>query len=162
MSAVEQVIRVEVRDLGPIPRLLPEEERELVERILRHDPVATALLIQASTPLITSIAHEYELSGIPLLDIISHGQNGAMNALKRFDPARHAAFTVFAVPFIRRAIQQRLDRRVKAIAARMHPVAPSPTEVRVPGVEFIASGGSGMLHPEIAADRGAAFGGGKR
>jgi DNA-directed RNA polymerase sigma subunit (sigma70/sigma32) len=149
VNTVEQDIRIEVRAVGPIRRLAPYEESELVERSRRNDPDATARLIQASMPLITSIAHEYKLSGIPLLDLISHGQLGAMTALKYFDPMRDDVFAAFAAPFIRRAIQEHLDRRVTILAARMHPVAPPQGDSRVPGVAFIAASGSGMLHPEI-------------
>ena len=106
---------VELRTIGRIPNLLPDDEQKLMERVQLQDRDARARMILAKIPLVVAVAAEYEPLGLSCLDLIAEGQSGLEHAVDRFDPGRGISFSVFAATLIRQSIERALLKRGKAL-----------------------------------------------
>ena len=106
-------VRVEVRTIGRIPNLLPDDEQKLMERARPQDRDARARMILARIPLVVAVAAEYERSGLSFLDLIAEGQSGLEIAVDRFGPGFGISFGVFAAALIRQSIESALLTRGK-------------------------------------------------
>jgi RNA polymerase sigma-32 factor len=89
------------------PLLSPDEELELARRWRdRHDEEAADKLVTSHLRLVAKIAMGYRNYGFPVGDLISEGNAGMMQAVKRFDPDRGARLATYAMWWIRAAIQE--------------------------------------------------------
>jgi RNA polymerase primary sigma factor len=86
--------------------LSKEEEQELGYSIKQGDKEALAKLVNANLKFVISVAYKFKNSGLPLLDIISQGNLGLMEAAIRYDPTRGVKFISYAVWWIRQYIVQ--------------------------------------------------------
>ena len=66
----EDDIRQYLREIREIPRLTPEEERELARRCAQGDEEAIRKMVNANLRMVVSVAMEYSGRGVPLLDLI--------------------------------------------------------------------------------------------
>ncbi len=98
------------RYLGEIrkfPMLTPEEEFMLAKRWREHsDSEAAHRLVTSHLRLVAKIAMGYRGYGLPLNELISEGNVGMMQAVKRFDPDRGFRLATYAMWWIRAAIQE--------------------------------------------------------
>ena len=89
------------------PMLEVEEERQLARRWLEHeDPEAACRLVNSHLRLVAKIAKGFLGYGLPLSELISEGNVGMMQAIKRFDPERGFRLSTYAMWWIRAAIQE--------------------------------------------------------
>ncbi len=89
------------------PMLAVEEEFMLAKRWLKHeDPDAAARLVNSHLRLVAKIAKGFQGYGLPLGDLISEGNVGMMQAIRRFDPDRGFRFSTYAMWWIRASIQE--------------------------------------------------------
>jgi RNA polymerase sigma-32 factor len=87
--------------------LAPEEEYMLAKRWREHeDPDAAHRLVTSHLRLVAKIAMGYRGYGLPLSELISEGNVGMMQAVKRFDPDRGFRLATYAMWWIRAAIQE--------------------------------------------------------
>ena len=87
--------------------LEPEEEYMLAKRWNEHeDPEAAHRLVTSHLRLVAKIAMGYRGYGLPLSELISEGNVGMMQAVKRFDPDRGFRLATYAMWWIRAAIQE--------------------------------------------------------
>src|SRR5205807_2272232 len=104
----EQLLKSNLRwyknEIGKIPRLTPDEEKILGIKAHEGDPKAIELLVNANLRLVVSIARNYEKSGVNLMDLIQVGNEGLLEAARRFDPSRGTRFVSFATWWIRQPI----------------------------------------------------------
>jgi DNA-directed RNA polymerase sigma subunit (sigma70/sigma32) len=77
-----------LREVGRVPLLTPDEEIELGRSIRNGDPAARERMIYSNLRLVVTIARDYVDFGLPLLDLISEGNTGLMEAVGRFDPGK--------------------------------------------------------------------------
>src|ERR1041385_4426836 len=78
-------------EIKKFPILSPEEEYKLGQRWTEHqDPDAAARLVNSHLRLVAKIAMGYRGYGLPLAELISEGNIGLMQAVRRFDPAHGA------------------------------------------------------------------------
>jgi len=89
-----------------IPRLTPEEERELAKRCADGDEVAIRAMVCANLRLVVSVAKEYAGRGIPLLDLIQEGSIGLLAAVQKFDYTLEFRFSTYATKWIRQGISR--------------------------------------------------------
>src|SRR3974390_1043520 len=96
-----------LQEIRQFPMLAPEEEYMLAKRWREHgDPDAAQRLVTSHLRLVAKIAMGYRGYGLPLSELISEGNVGMMQAVKRFDPERGFRLSTYAMWWIRAAIQE--------------------------------------------------------
>jgi RNA polymerase sigma-32 factor len=89
------------------PMVEPQEEYMLAKRWRQHgDTAAAHRLVTSHLRLVGKIALGYRGYGLPIADVISEGNVGLMQAVKRFDPDRGFRLTTYAMWWIRASIQE--------------------------------------------------------
>ena len=83
--AVDDPVRMYLKDIGRIPLLNQEREQQLSELIAQGDEKAKNELVEANLRLVVSIAKRYVGKGIFFLDLIQEGNLGLMKAVDKFD-----------------------------------------------------------------------------
>ncbi len=96
-----------LQEIRAFPLLAPEEEQMLARRWREHqDAEAAHKLVTSHLRLVAKIAMGYRGYGLPIAEVISEGNVGLMQAVKRFDPDRGFRLTTYAIWWIRAAIQE--------------------------------------------------------
>jgi len=96
-----------LQEIRKFPLLDPEEEYMLAKRWREHsDPQAAQRLVTSHLRLVAKIAMGYRGYGLPLSELISEGNVGMMQAVKRFDPDRGFRLATYAMWWIRASIQE--------------------------------------------------------
>ena len=96
-----------LRDIRKFPLLDPDEEFMLAKRWREHDDTEAAhRLVTSHLRLVAKIAAGYRGYGLPMGELISEGNVGMMQAVKRFDPERGFRLATYAMWWIRAAIQE--------------------------------------------------------
>jgi RNA polymerase sigma-32 factor len=96
-----------LQEIRKFPMLEPDEEYMLAKRWAEHeDPEAAHRLVTSHLRLVAKIAMGYRGYGLPLSELISEGNVGMMQAVKRFDPDRGFRLATYAMWWIRAAIQE--------------------------------------------------------
>src|ERR1700694_2993830 len=96
-----------LQEIRKFPMLEPEEEYMLAKRWKeRQDPDEGRPLVTSHLRLVAKIAMGYRGYGLPLSELISEGNVGMMQAVKRFDPDRGFRLATYAMWWIRAAIQE--------------------------------------------------------
>jgi RNA polymerase sigma-32 factor len=96
-----------LQEIRKFPMLEPETEFMLAKRWTEHeDPEAAQSLVTSHLRLVAKIAMGYRGYGLPLSELISEGNVGMMQAVKRFDPDRGFRLATYAMWWIRAAIQE--------------------------------------------------------
>jgi len=96
-----------LQEIRKYPMLTPDEELELSKRWRDHEDMAAAhKLVTSHLRLVAKIAMGYRGYGLPLGELISEGNVGMMQAVKRFDPERGFRLATYAMWWIRAAIQE--------------------------------------------------------
>lgn len=89
------------------PVLTQEEETYFARRWRQHsDRDAAYRLVTSHLRLVAKIAMRYRGYGLPIADIVSEGNIGLMQAVRRFDPERGVRLSTYATWWIRAAIQE--------------------------------------------------------
>ena len=116
----EDDIRQYLREIREIPRLTPEEERELARRCAQGDEEAIRKMVNANLRLVVSVAKEYSGRGVPLLDLIQEGSIGLLAAARKFDYTRDLRFSTYATKWIRQGVTRCLLNHAGAIRVPVH------------------------------------------
>jgi RNA polymerase sigma-32 factor len=96
-----------LQEIRRFPMLQPEEEFMLAKAWREHaDPQAAHKLVTSHLRLVAKIAMGYRGYGLPLSELISEGNVGMMQAVKRFEPDRGFRLATYAMWWIRAAIQE--------------------------------------------------------
>jgi RNA polymerase sigma-32 factor len=96
-----------LQEIRRFPMLEPEEEFMLAKRWREHgDSEAAHRLVTSHLRLVAKIAMGYRGYGLPLSELISEGNVGMMQAVKRFDPDRGFRLATYAMWWIRASIQE--------------------------------------------------------
>jgi RNA polymerase sigma-32 factor len=94
-------------EIRKFPMLEPNQEFMLAKAWQQHeDPEAAHQMVTSHLRLVAKIAMGYRGYGLPLSEIISEGNVGLMQAVKRFDPDRGFRLATYAMWWIRAAIQE--------------------------------------------------------
>jgi len=109
-----------LREIGRIPLLTPQQEIELAEKIKKGNAAARERMINSNLRLVVTIAHDYANLGLPLLDLISEGNIGLTKAVERFDPAKGAKLSTYAMWWIKQSIKRALANQGKTIRLPVH------------------------------------------
>ncbi len=100
-------LSIYLQEIKKFPILTPEEEYMLAKRYKEHgDSDAAHKLVTSHLRLVAKIAMGYRGYGLPVTDLISEGNVGIMQAVKKFDPERGFRLATYAMWWIRAQIQE--------------------------------------------------------
>jgi RNA polymerase sigma-32 factor len=98
-------------EIRRFPMLAKDEEYMLAKRFAEHqDPDAAQRLVTSHLRLVAKIAMGYRGYGLPIGEVISEGNVGLMQAVKRFDPEKGFRLATYAMWWIKAAIQEYILR----------------------------------------------------
>ncbi|WP_225899736.1 RNA polymerase sigma factor RpoH [Croceicoccus gelatinilyticus] len=98
-------------EIKKFPVLKPEQEYMLAKRYQEHeDPEAAAQLVTSHLRLVAKIAMGYRGYGLPVSDLISEGNVGLMQGVKKFEPDRGFRLATYAMWWIKASIQEYILR----------------------------------------------------
>ena len=98
-------------EIRKFPMLTPDEEFMLAKRWQQHtDPEAAHKMVTSHLRLVAKIAMGYRGYGLPIGEVISEGNVGLMQAVKRFDPDKGFRLATYAMWWIRASIQEYILR----------------------------------------------------
>jgi RNA polymerase sigma-32 factor len=94
-------------EIRKFPLLSPEDEYMFAKRWQQHaDPEAARRMVTSHLRLVAKIAMGYRGYGLPVSEIVSEGNVGLMQAVKRFDPDKGFRLATYAMWWIRASIQE--------------------------------------------------------
>src|SRR3982750_3333233 len=100
-----------LQEIRKFPMLEPDEEFMLAKRYKEHeDPGAAQKLITSHLRLVAKIAMGYRGYGLPISEVISEGNVGLMQAVKRFEPEKGFRLATYAMWWIKASIQEYILR----------------------------------------------------
>ena len=100
-----------LNEIRKFPMLQPEQEYMLAKRWRSHeDPDAAHQLVTSHLRLVAKIAMGYRGYGLPIGEVISEGNVGLMQAVKRFEPDKGFRLATYAMWWIRASIQEYILR----------------------------------------------------
>jgi RNA polymerase sigma-32 factor len=100
-----------LEEIRKFPMLAPDQEYMLAKRWQQHqDSDAAEQLVTSHLRLVARIAMGYRGYGLPIGEVISEGNVGLMQAVKRFDPEKGFRLATYAMWWIRASIQEYILR----------------------------------------------------
>ena len=120
--AVDDPVRMYLKDIGKIPLLDPDREAILAEKIADGDEAAKNELVEANLRLVVSIAKKYVGKGMYFLDLIQEGNRGLIKAVEKFDHTKGYKFSTYATWWIRQAITRAIADQARTIRIPVHMV----------------------------------------
>ena len=102
----------DIADSKPLSR---KREVELAKRIKRGDEKARNELVEANLRFVVTVAKNYQHRGLTLMELISAGNVGLLEAAGRFDGAKGFKFISYAVWWIRQSILQTIAEQVRTV-----------------------------------------------
>ncbi|MDD2418582.1 MAG: RNA polymerase sigma factor RpoD [Oscillospiraceae bacterium] len=120
--AIDDPVKVYLKEIGRVPLLSPEEEIELAIRIIGGDENARKRLSEANLRLVVSIAKRYVGRGMQFLDLIQEGNLGLIKAVEKFDYTKGFKFSTYATWWIRQAITRAIADQARTIRIPVHMV----------------------------------------
>ncbi|MFM7403966.1 MAG: RNA polymerase sigma factor RpoH [Erythrobacter sp.] len=107
----EQSLNRYLAEIRKFPVLTSEQEYMLAKRYQEHeDPEAAAQLVSSHLRLVAKIAMGYRGYGLPVADLISEGNIGLMQGVKKFEPDRGFRLATYAMWWIKASIQEYILR----------------------------------------------------
>ena len=120
--AIDDPVRMYLKEIGKIPLLTPEREAYLAEQISKGDKQAKDELIEANLRLVVSIAKRHVGKGMYFLDLIQEGNLGLIKAVEKFDHSKGYKFSTYATWWIRQAITRAIADQARTIRIPVHMV----------------------------------------
>ena len=103
----EQSLNRYLAEIKKFPVLKPEQEYMLAKRYQEHqDPEAAAQLVTSHLRLVAKIAMGYRGYGLPVSELISEGNIGLMQGVKKFEPDRGFRLATYAMWWIKASMQE--------------------------------------------------------
>lgn len=119
--ALDDSVRMYLKEIGKVPLLNAKEELELAKRIENGDKDAVESMINANLRLVVSVAKYYvNTSEMPLLDLIQEGNIGLLKAVEKFDYKKGFKFSTYAMWWIRQTITRAIADKSRVIRIPMH------------------------------------------
>ena len=129
--ALDDPVRMYLKEIGRVPLLTAEEEVELARRMEAGDEKARHRLEEANLRLVVSIAKRYVGRGMLFLDLIQEGNLGLLKAVEKFDYSKGYKFSTYATWWIRQAITRAIADQARTIRIPVHMVETINKLVRI-------------------------------
>ena len=129
--AVDDPVRMYLKEIGRVPLLTADEEIELARRMEAGDESARHRLEEANLRLVVSIAKRYIGRGMLFLDLIQEGNLGLLKAVEKFDYSKGYKFSTYATWWIRQAITRAIADQARTIRIPVHMVETINKLVRI-------------------------------
>ncbi|MGN1381987.1 MAG: RNA polymerase sigma factor RpoD [Eubacterium sp.] len=129
--AVDDPVRMYLKEIGKVPLLTADEEVELAKRMEAGDEEAKKKLCEANLRLVVSIAKRYVGRGMLFLDLIQEGNLGLIKAVDKFDYKKGYKFSTYATWWIRQAITRSIADQARTIRIPVHMVETINKLIRV-------------------------------
>ncbi|QQG42467.1 MAG: sigma-70 family RNA polymerase sigma factor [Candidatus Giovannonibacteria bacterium] len=122
--AASDSVQMYLKEIGRIPLISGDEEKELARKIEAGDEDAKNRLAQANLRLVVSIAKKYvgRTPNLTMLDLIQEGNLGLFRAVEKFDWRKGYKFSTYATWWIRQAITRAIADQGKTIRIPVHMV----------------------------------------
>ncbi|MBE6605238.1 MAG: RNA polymerase sigma factor RpoD [Ruminococcaceae bacterium] len=120
--SIDDPVRMYLKEIGKVPLLSAEREKELAERMAQGDEEAKTELVEANLRLVVSIAKRHVGRGMFFLDLIQEGNLGLMKAVDKFDYTKGYKFSTYATWWIRQAITRAIADQARTIRIPVHMV----------------------------------------
>lgn len=124
-------IRMYLKEIGKVPLLTPDEEKEVATKVAEGSLEATKKLGEANLRLVVSIAKKYVGRGLEFLDLIEEGNLGLIKAVEKFDVTKGYKFSTYATWWIRQAITRAIADQARTIRVPVHMVETINKLIRV-------------------------------
>jgi RNA polymerase primary sigma factor len=111
----ENILSTYLKEINTIPLLTREEEYEYAVAAASGDANAKEKLVKANLRFVVNVAKKYQNQGLPLMDLISEGNIGLLNAVERFDATKGYHFISYAVWWIRQSILKAVCEKSRMI-----------------------------------------------
>ena len=129
--SIEDPVRMYLKEIGKVPLLTAEEEKELAMKMEAGDMDAKKRLAEANLRLVVSIAKRYVGRGMLVLDLIQEGNLGLIKAVEKFDYRKGYKFSTYATWWIRQAITRAIADQARTIRIPVHMVETINKLIRV-------------------------------
>ncbi|MDR1571805.1 MAG: RNA polymerase sigma factor RpoD [Clostridiales Family XIII bacterium] len=149
--AVDDPVRMYLKEIGTVPLLTADEEVELAIRMENGDEEAKKRLCEANLRLVVSIAKRYVGRGMLFLDLIQEGNFGLIKAVDKFDWRKGYKFSTYATWWIRQAITRSIADQARTIRIPVHMVETINKLIRV-SRQLLQEYGREPLPEEIAVE----------
>ena len=147
--AIDDPVKIYLKEIGRVPLLSPDEETELAKRMAEGDSYAKKRLSEANLRLVVSIAKKYVGSGMQFLDLIQEGNLGLLKAVEKFDYTKGFKFSTYATWWIRQAITRAIADQARTIRIPVHMVE-TITKVKKVSSQLLHETGHDPSAEEIA------------
>ncbi len=151
--AVDDPVRMYLKEIGKVPLLTADEEVELAKRMEQGDEYAKQKLCEANLRLVVSIAKKYVGRGMLFLDLIQEGNLGLIKAVDKFDWTKGYKFSTYATWWIRQAITRSIADQARTIRIPVHMVETINKLIRI-SRQLLQEAGREPTPDEIAAEMG--------
>ncbi len=128
---IDDPVRMYLKEIGKVPLLTADEEKELAMRMSEGDEEAKKKLTEANLRLVVSIAKRYVGRGMLFLDLIQEGNLGLIKAVDKFDFQKGFKFSTYATWWIRQAITRAIADQARTIRIPVHMVETINKLIRV-------------------------------
>ncbi len=124
--AIDDPVKIYLKEIGRVPLLTPEEEIQLAEKMGSGNEEEAAKarkrLAEANLRLVVSIAKKYVGRGMSFLDLIQEGNMGLIKAVEKYDYTKGFKFSTYATWWIRQAITRAIADQARTIRIPVHMV----------------------------------------
>ena len=146
-------VRMYFKEIGKVPLLTAEEEKELAIKIEQGDEDAKKKLCESNLRLVVSIARRYLNRGLSFLDLIQEGNLGLIKAVEKFDYTKGYKFSTYATWWIRQAITRSIADQARTIRIPVHMVETINKLIRI-SRQLLQEFGREPTSEEIAKEMG--------
>ena len=122
-ASVDDPVKMYLKDIGKVPLLSLDEEKELAKKVMEGDEYAKKKLCESNLRLVVSVAKKYVgKTSMSFLDLIQEGNMGLLRAVDKFDYTKGFKFSTYATWWIRQAITRAMADQSRTIRIPVHMV----------------------------------------
>lgn len=121
--SVDDPVKMYLKDIGKVPLLTAEQEKDYAKRAMEGDQYAKSVLCESNLRLVVSVAKKYVgKTSMSFLDLIQEGNMGLLRAVDKFDYTKGFKFSTYATWWIRQAITRAMADQSRTIRIPVHMV----------------------------------------